>query len=250
MTFKDNFSTQAAEYAKFRPHYPRSLFHFLAGLCQQRKRAWDCGTGNGQSAIALAEFFDEVIATDVSQKQLENAQGHARVQYRLSSAEQSGLPGKSFDLITVAQALHWFRFDEFWAEVQRTLKPGAVIAVWCYGFLEVDPRIDAILNRYYSDIVGPYWDFERKLVEEGYRPISFPFSELEVPAFAIETEWSLTHLLGYLQSWSATQKFIAMNGRSPVEIIAPELTAAWGDSSRSMPVKWPLSVRVGRAIAI
>jgi SAM-dependent methyltransferase len=245
--FKDNFSTQAAEYAKFRPRYPEALFQFLAGLCEQRKLAWDCGTGNGQCAVALAEFFDQVIATDPSQKQLDNAQPHPQIRYRLAPAEESGLAGNSVDLITVAQALHWFRIDDFWKEVGRTLHPGGVIAVWCYGFLEVDPKIDAVLNRFYSEIVGPYWDFERRLVEEGYRSISFPFTELEPPPFAIETSWPLPHLLGYLRSWSATQRFIAVNRRDPTEIIAPELGAAWGDSSRVRRVKWPLSVRVGQS---
>ena len=247
MTFKDNFSTQASDYAKFRPRYPEPLFQFLAGLCRQRKRAWDCGTGNGQCAMALAQFFDEVIATDPSQKQLDNVELHSRVQYRIGSAEQSGLETSSIDLITVAQALHWFRIEDFWNEVRRVLRPAGIIAVWCYGFLEVDPKIDTLLNRYYSEIVGPYWDFERKLVEEGYRSISFPFDQLSTPQFAIETTWSLSHLLGYLRSWSATQKFIQVNGRDPAEMIAPELTAAWGDASRLRHVRWPLSVRVGRA---
>ena len=247
MTFKDNFSTQASDYAKFRPRYPEPLFQFLAGLCRQRKRASDCGTGNGQCAVALAQFFDEVIATDPSQKQLDNAEPHPRVQYCVGSGEQSGLETSSIDLITVAQALHWFRIEDFWNEVRRVLRPAGIIAVWCYGFLEVDPKIDTLLNRYYSEIVGPYWDFERKLVEEGYRSISFPFDQLSSPQFAIETTWSLSHLLGYLRSWSATQNFIKANNRDPTEIITDELAAAWGDASRLRPVKWPLSLRVGRA---
>jgi len=245
-TFKDNFSIQAADYAKFRPHYPPGLFRYLTDLCPERERAWDCGTGNGQCAVALAEFFNEVIATDASQKQLDNAKLHPRVQYRLAPAEQSGLDADSLDLITVAQALHWFRIEDFWNEVRRTLHPGGVIAVWCYVFLEVAPTIDALLNRFYSQIVGPYWDFERKLVEEGYRSISFPFAEIEEPAFAIETSWSMIHLLGYLRSWSATQKFMAVNNSDPTEIIAAELAAAWGDPSELRRVRWPLSVLVGR----
>ena len=245
-TFKDNFSTQAADYAKFRPHYPKALFRYLTELCQHRQKAWDCATGNGQCAVALAEFFDQVIATDASQKQLENAKLHSRVQYCLAPAEESGLDADSLDLITVAQALHWFRIDDFWNEVRRTLHSGGVIAVWCYAFLEVAPTIDALLNRFYSEIVGPYWDLERKLVEDGYSSISFPFAEIETPPFAIETSWSLSHLLGYLRSWSATQKFMAVNGRDPTELIAAQLAAAWGDRSQMRPVKWPLSVRVGR----
>jgi SAM-dependent methyltransferase len=245
-TFRDNFSKQAAEYAKFRPHYPEALFRYLADLCKQRNNAWDCGTGNGQCAIALADFFDQVIATDASQKQLDNATPHPRVQYRLGSAEESGLKANSVDLITVAQALHWFRIGEFWNEVRRALRSGGLIAVWCYGFLELDPKVDALLHQFYSEIVGPYWDFERKLVEEGYRSISFPFAEIEAPPFAIETSWSLNQLLGYLRSWSATQKFMEVKGRDPIELIMPELASAWDDASQVRAVKWPLSMRVGR----
>ena len=248
MTFKDNFSVQAATYAKFRPHYPETLFRYLADLCNQRKKAWDCGTGNGQCAVALAEFFDQIIATDASQKQLDNATPHPRVRYRLAPAEESGLEPDSVELITVAQALHWFRIDAFWDEVRRTLHPGGVIAVWCYAFLEVAPKVDVLLQRFYADIVGPYWDFERKLVEEGYRSIPFPFAEIEAPPFAIETSWSLNHLLGYLRSWSASQKFMSINGRDPTELIMAQLAAAWGDPSSVRPIKWPLGVRVGRNI--
>jgi SAM-dependent methyltransferase len=247
--FKDNFSKQAAEYAKFRPQYPEALFHYLANLCDQRKVAWDCGTGNGQCAVPLAQFFDSVIATDPSEKQLAKAGRHPRIDYRLGSAESSGLAPESVDLITVAQALHWFPIDRFWDEVQRILRPNGVIAVWCYGFLEIAPAIESVLARFYEDIVGDYWDFERKLVEDGYRSISFPFVELKMPPFAIETQWSLPHLTGYLQSWSATQNFIKANGNDPIQLILPELSHLWGDPDSLRDVRWPLHFRVGRTIS-
>ena len=246
-TFKDNFSVQSAAYAKFRPRYPDALFEFVAGLCSQRQLAWDCGTGNGQCAVSLAKFFDAVIATDASEKQLSNAEDHPRVEYRLARAEQSGLTGQSVDLITVAQALHWFKLEQFWPEVRRVLRPHAVIAVWCYAFVEISPEIDAVVNRYYSETVGSYWDFERELVEQGYRTVSFPFAELETPEFAIEASWPLPHLIGYLQSWSATQKFIAANARDPTEAISRELAEVWGNVSAERLLKWPIHLRVGRA---
>jgi SAM-dependent methyltransferase len=168
------------------------------------------------------------------------------VKYQLAAAEASGIEPASIDLITVAQALHWFRLDEFWSEARRVLRPNGFIAVWCYAFLNIDPKIDSIVNHFYSDIVGPYWDFERRLVEDGYRSINFPFPEFQPPPFAIETAFSLPHLLGYLQSWSATQNFIKANGSNPVEIISDELTRAWSDPAIVRTVKWPLSLRVGK----
>jgi len=245
-TFKDNFSVQSAAYAKFRPHYPDELFEFVTGLCSQRQAAWDCGTGNGQCAVSLAKFFDSVVATDASEKQLSNAQRHPRIEYRLAPAERSSLTDQTVDLITVAQALHWFKLDQFWSEACRVLRPNDVIAVWCYAFVEISPEIDPVVNRYYSETVGPYWDFERKLVEDGYRTIPFPFAELKTPEFAIEASWSLPHLVGYLQSWSATQKFIAANNRDPTESVSRELAEIWGNPSQARAVRWPIHLRAGR----
>jgi SAM-dependent methyltransferase len=244
--FKDNFSKQSSAYARFRPKYPDRLFEFLASLCREHELAWDCATGNGQSAVPLARLFDSVVATDASEKQLANAERHPRIEYRVAPAERSGLPSGAADLITVSQAMHWFRIDEFWTEAKRVLRPEGVIAVWCYVFVEITAEIDAVVNRYYSDIVGPYWDFERKLVEDGYQSLDFPFAEVEAPNFAIETSWSLSHLIGYLQSWSASQKFIAANNLDPTELIAADLAAKWGNSPDVRPVRWPLRMRVGR----
>jgi len=245
-SFKDNFSVQAADYAKFRPTYPDSLFEYLVSLSVKCERAWDCGTGNGQCAVSLAKYFASVIATDPSEKQLANAAPNSRIEYRLGSAEASGLTSDSVDLVTVAQALHWFRLDEFWQEVRRVLHPDGIIGVWCYELMNTTPDIDAIIDRFYRQIVGPYWEFERTLVEKGYRTIEFPFHELETPPFEMSTSWSLRHLKGYLQSWSATQKYIMVNDSNPIALIEADLNAAWGDPELMRLIKWPLSVRVGR----
>jgi ubiquinone/menaquinone biosynthesis C-methylase UbiE len=248
LIFKDHFSAQANEYAKFRPPYPDELFQYLAGVCSTREMAWDCATGNGQRAASLARYFDSVIATDASEKQLKNAELNSRVEYRVASAEASGLRAHSIDLVTVAQALHWFEIESFWKEAHRTLKPNGVIAIWCYELLAIPPEIDATLNHFYRDIVGRHWSPERKLVETGYRSLQFPFLEPEKPAFAMEASWSLEDLTGYLRTWSATQKFIEENGADPVKIISPLLQGAWGDWARPRHVTWPLHLRVGRNI--
>src|SRR5215475_11590766 len=126
MGFKDHFSRQAANYAKFRPRYRRELFDYLASIAPGRELAWDCGTGNGQAAVGLASVFDRVIATDASKKQIANAEPHNRVEYHVAPAENSGIPSGTIDLIMVAQALHWFDLDRFYGQAGRVLKPDGI----------------------------------------------------------------------------------------------------------------------------
>jgi SAM-dependent methyltransferase len=245
MNFKDHFSKQAEDYAKFRPRYPREMFEYLGTVAPSLERAWDCGTGSGQAAVQLAEVFNRVIATDASEKQIRNAQPHERVEYRVAPAEQSGLESSSVDLIMVAQALHWFDFSRFYDEVSRVLKNNGVFAASAYKFFHITPEVDELVNkRYYHEIVGPFWPPERVLIEK-FETLPFPFPEIKRPAFEMIAEWNLEHLLGYLRSWSATQRFIAANKRDPLEAIADNLRAAWGDTTRTRRVIWPMTLRVG-----
>lgn len=243
MDFKDHFSRQAAEYAKFRPWYPKELFRWLASVAPGTELAWDCATGNGQAAVELADQFEHVIATDASEKQVANAEPHSRVQYRVAPAEKCGLGSKSADLVTVAQALQWFDLERFYAEVRRVLKPHGVFAAWAYKLATVEQEIDAVVNRYYSNVVGKYWPPERVLVEK-FEELPFAFEQMETPYFEMAAQWTVEHLLGYLRTWSATQRFMAAEQRDPLEKIEIELCAAWGEESRR--VIWPLTVRVGR----
>ena len=244
MAFKDHFSKQAADYAKFRPRYPHEMFEYLGSLAPSRKLAWDCGTGNGQAAVGLATVFDRVIAIDASEKQIASAELHERVDYRVAPAEDSNIDFGTVDLTMVAQALHWFDLDRFYAEAQRVLKPDGVSAVSAYNLLHINPAIDEIVNRYYYEVVGPFWPPERKLVEQ-FADLPFPFHEIDPPEFEMTAQWNLDQLLGYLRTWSATQQFIAANQRDPLEEIADELRAAWGDTKQRRRVIWPLTVRVG-----
>jgi SAM-dependent methyltransferase len=246
---KDHFSGQADQYAAFRPDYPEALFAYLASLCVRRDRAWDCATGNGQAAVALAPYFQSVIATDVSQKQLERARPRENVRYLVAPADHAPLDVGSVDLVTVAQALHWFDLPSFYAEVKRVLRVGGLLAVWCYELHTITPEIDAIISRLYSDIVGPYWPPERRHIEEGYKTLPFPYDELTSPAFQMTHNWDLAHLLDYIDSWSATQRYRADNGQDPRDLIKTELEAAWGDPGESRAVTWPLRIRAGRAEA-
>ncbi len=246
MPFKDHFSQHASEYAKYRPRYPDNLFQYLASLVQEHERAWDCATGNGQAALSLTDYFDKILATDASEKQIKNATRHDKIKYSVSPAEQTEFESNSIDLITVAQALHWFKFDAFNKEVNRILKPDGVLAVWCYNLVSIESRIDSILHDYHYNIVGSYWPPERKLLEEEYVNIPFPFRQLQTPAFEMVTNWNLHDLLGYLNTWSSTQRFMAEHGYNPLIKIENQLTQAWGEIPESKKIlTWPLHLQVG-----
>ena len=246
MSFKELFSKQANDYARFRPTYPEDLFGYLASLTEEHSCAWDCGTGNGQAAIALAHYYDRVIGTDPSADQIAHARPHPKVEYRIAPAEDSAISAERVALIVVAQALHWFDLDKFYAEVQRVAKPsGSIIAVWCYGLMEITPAVDQIISRYYHNVIGKYWEPERQLVEQGYRGIPFPFHEIATPEFLMEATWTFNHFLGYLNTWSATQAAIRSEGVNPLGAIRTELCEAWGHVEMERQIRWPLFVRVG-----
>jgi len=247
MSFKDHFSVQAADYAKFRPTYPQELFDYLGDIAPSRHLAWDCGTGNGQAAAGLASVFDRVIATDASGKQILNAQRNERVEYHMAPAENSGIKSGSLDLIMVAQALHWFDLERFYAEARRVLKPDGVLAASAYNLLTIKPAIDEVVNRFYYYVVGPFWPPERDMVER-FADLLFPFQEIDPPKFEMAAHWNLEHLIGYLWSWSSTQRFIAANNRDPLDEIRKDLSAAWGDPNRRRRVVWPLTLRIGSTL--
>jgi SAM-dependent methyltransferase len=245
MSFKDHFSTQAADYATFRPRYPQELFDYLGNIAPSRQLAWDCGTGNGQAAVGLAAVFNRVIATDASEKQIANAEAHPMIEYRVVPAESSGIESETIDLIMVAQALHWFELDRFYTEVCRVLKPNGVLAASAYNLLQVEKRVDDVVNRFYNEVVGPFWPPERGLVEQ-FANLPFPFQEIDTPRFKMTAHWNLDHLLGYLRTWSSTQRFIATKGSDPLQEITGDLRSAWGEPEQTRMVTWPLVVRIGR----
>jgi ubiquinone/menaquinone biosynthesis C-methylase UbiE len=245
-SFQDHFSGVANRYAGFRPHYPAELFDYLAMLVPKTSTVWDCACGNGQATIDLAARFDRVVATDASKEQIAAAALHPQIEYRVAPAEQSGLADKSIGLITVAQALHWFDFDRFYAEVKRVLSPNGVIAVWSYGINLVEgENVNQIVQHFYSETVGPYWPPERKMVEDGYRTVPFPFAEIQPPSFYMEARWTLEQLLGYFSTWSATNRYIKTTDRNPLEPLATELLRVWGDPNQPRQITWPLAVRIG-----
>lgn len=241
---KDVFSEQSGDYVKFRPHYPGELFEYLRSIVPATNLAWDCGTGNGQVAEQLAAFFAKVEATDISRQQLDKARPNPHIRYTLQPAEKTDFADGSFDLVTVAQAIHWFDFDAFYKEVNRTLRPGGILAVIGYGLLHITPEIDTVIRKLYVEIVGKYWDRERKYVDENYLTIPFPYPPVPTPYFAYKETWSREHLTGYLSTWSAVQHYMKEEHRDPVALIAEALQTAWGDTPERE-VHFPILLRIG-----
>jgi SAM-dependent methyltransferase len=245
MAWKDLFSEGAGDYARFRPTYPPALFAWLAEQSPSRLMALDLGTGSGQAALALAEYFDRVIAIDASDEQLINARPHARVEYRRASAEATGVRDNSADLMLAAQSFHWFKQESFFPEVTRVLWPGGLLALSSYQLPVIGPNVDRVISELYSDYLGKYWEPERKLVENGYRTVQVPLPEIDAPVFDMRMSWTLDHLFGYLSTWSPLKKYREQEGHDPIERIARKLTAAWGNQTTRL-VIWPFTTRAFR----
>jgi len=247
----DHFGAVAAQYARSRPTYPASLFDWLADASPGCQLAWDVGTGNGQAAVALAAHFERVLATDLSEAQLAEAPPHPSIAYHAAPAHLSGLPEHSAELVSVAQALHWFDLDAFYREVRRVLRPRGVIAAWTYGILHVEGEaVEACVSHFYRHVVGPYWPAERRHVESGYRELPFPFAPIACPEFEIRRAWTLGELLGYCRSWSAIARCRAATGCDPVVALEAELRPLWGDKEHCLrQVTWPISMLAGRIAA-
>lgn len=240
--FKDLFSIQAKDYAQYRPKYPASLFQFLNSLPLEKKTAWDVGTGNGQAAVELAHVFETVIATDPSEKQIDEAAKRPNIKYLVEKAETPSFSEK-VNLITVAQAFHWFKHDEFANTCLKVSTPDAHLAVWTYGISTVSPPLDQAVDKLYTGLLGPYWEKERKLVETGYRTIQMPFQEIVVPEFELEVEWSLDQYLSYFKTWSALQTYLKKESMADVEKCFQNISKAWGDDEKRI-VRWPLGLRI------
>ncbi len=245
-TFNDNFSKQASIYAQYRPSYPHELYDYLSELTPTHELAWDCGTGNGQSAIHLADFYDLVYASDPSEAQITNAFAHDRVTYKIEKAEESTLKDQSVDLVTIAQAIHWFDYDKFYNEVKRVLKKGGIIAAWAYGIPSINKELDVLIKHFHQKTVGPYWPIETRSIDQEYTTIPFPFREIEPPEFYIRKRFKLEDLLGHLLSWSATQRFMEQVGQNPIDQLRSEVEKIWGNPQMAKDAVWKIYLRVGK----
>jgi len=242
---KNNFSTGSDKYAQYRPTYPDAFFEYLKQALPACSNAWDCATGNGQVAQKLATFFTDVYATDISQSQLDNAVQLPNIHYSLQAAENTSFENDFFDLVIVGQAIHWFDFDAFYAEAKRTAKEGALLVLIGYGNVKITTAIDAVIHHLYEDILGPYWDKERKYIDEAYQTLPFPFEEMDAPTFDNTYQWTLAHLVGYLNTWSAAKHYSNKNGHNPVDLVYKQLQQAWG-TAPTRAVQFPTLLKVGK----
>ncbi|HXT17998.1 MAG TPA: class I SAM-dependent methyltransferase [Gemmatimonadaceae bacterium] len=241
----DHFSEVSAAYAEFRPHYPPTLFEFLASRPAKRVCAWDCGAGSGQATVDLAAWFDRVIATDVSATQIARAPRHPRIEWRVEPAEQTTIDAGSIDLVTVATALHWFDHPRFYAEVRRVAAPGAAIAAWVYTPARMDGEAGVLLRRFARETVGAYWPPERRHVDEAYANVPFPFERVSAPDLVLSEDWTLDQLAGYARTWSSTARYVARHGVDPVIELSAQLATVWGQHERRR-IEWPLVILAGR----
>ena len=242
----DIFSAVSAGYATFRPRYPRQLFEFIAAVAPRRVRAWDCGAGTGQASVDLAEWFNEVIATDVSAEQIAHAPVQPKIMRVVAAAEAPPIRSGTIDVITVAQALHWFDFDRFYEAVRRVASAGAVIAVWTYAAGRMEGDIGEALRRFTFETLAPYWPPQRRHVDAEYRTIPFPFERIAGPALRLEDDWPLARLVGFIRTWSAVASYRGTRANDPVAALEHELAPLWGDAETRRRIVWPMALMIGR----
>lgn len=239
------FSKQSDLYARYRPDYPAELYDFIFSHLQRKETAWDCCTGTGQVAKVLADEFDQVYANDISQQQLDRAPELDNVNYFNVPAEETGFPGSLFDLITVAQAIHWLDFESYFKEVRRTAAPGGLLAVIGYGMIRIDERLDALIDKFYEYTFSEYFTENRQWLDRHYETIPFPFQEISSPEFEQRAKWSLEELEGYVNSWSTVQKFKDEKGTNPADDLIEKVGKLW-DKEEKKTVSFPVFLRLGR----
>lgn len=241
------FSRNSEQYAKSRPQYPEELFSYLNNICSSHDSAWDCATGNGQAAVSCAKYFSQIEATDISPEQIEHAIVHPKVSYSVCAAERTPFQDHSFDLITVATAVHWFDQDRFFREAERVLKPDGVLAIWSYGFLEIDTEIDLMISMELLEPIQRFWASGNQQIMNGYRDLTLPFEEIRnTPSFVLQLEWDLGQLSAYLRTWSAVKRYAAELGTDPVEGLESKLKPIWKESDKVKMMKMPLFFRASR----
>lgn len=242
-TFKDHFSERAAGYASYRPHYPPELASWLASVAPARDAAWDAACGSGQLSTLLGDQFQRVIATDASAAQVEQAAPHPRVDYRVEPAERTSIGDGTMDLVAIAQAAHWLDIGAFYGEVRRVARPASVVALIAYGRTRIEPAVDAVIERFYAGDLDPFWPPERKLIENEYRDLPFPFPRIDAPPLEMRLQWTAEELIGYIRTWSAVRAMEQAHGPAATDRFAGELRDAWGTGPRE--VSWPLTIIAG-----
>lgn len=243
---KDLFSGHAGVYAQNRPTYPDELFDYITSFVARKEAAWDCATGNGQAATRLANYFTTVQATDISEAQLSKAVQKANITYQVAPAESTPFPDDTFDLVTIAQAYHWLNWKLFRDEVLRVARDGAVVAAWTYyTMLSDDASLQRLYTHFYNDIIKPYWDYERRYVDDRYQTVEFDYEPLPSQPFHTELKWTKAQFKGYLESWSGVQRYMETHHTSPLALIEEDLNRIWPEGETKA-VTFPISLLLGR----
>ena len=242
------FGGHAKLYASARPTYPIEIYEYLTSLCNEQNKVWDCATGTGQAALALSQYFKQVFATDISAQQVQAANQAENIEYSIAPAEESGFADESFDLVTVAQALHWFDYASFWPEVDRVLKPNGVFVAWGYDWTKINFDIDLQLNKNLFELLSKYWNPKAKILWGGYEPgnVNFPYDLVQTPTFSIKLNWNFEQLFQYFLSWSATQAYINDNGSEAINNAKQQVEKVWGNPEATKLIHWPVHMLVGK----
>ena len=240
------FDTKPEIYARSRPLYPDSLFEYLSSLCKEHQAAWDGACGNGQASVGLAQYFDVVQATDISKEQISNAIPNPKVKYSVQPSEHTNFLHDQFDLVCIAQALHWFNYDQFWPEVKRILKPGGIFTAWGYSWFSANNEIDDCINEKFLKIIEAWWAPQNKLLWDHYQNIPFPFEPLDSPEINLSVEWDLDQLFAFLHSWSATRQRMEEKGTAFFLEAFDSVKALWGDRGKKRKVDLDFCILVGR----
>ncbi|HEX6828814.1 MAG TPA: SAM-dependent methyltransferase, partial [Burkholderiales bacterium] len=66
------------------------------------------------------------------------------------------------------------------------------------------------------------------------------------PGLSLHADWDLERFLGYLGTWSASQRYRTARGADPLAVIAADMAAAWGSPDLKRRIEWPLHFRIGR----
>ena len=246
MNHHQRFSNRSDLYAQARPRYPKALYPYIAGLCAEHLRAWDVACGSGQAAVDLAAYFDHVQASDVSEEQIAHAHPHPNVHYSVQAAEATNFPRGHFDLVTVAQALHWFDHPRFWREIKRVLKPNGIFSAWGYAWFSVNPAADRAFAENFLAPIRPYWAEQNKLLWDHYRDVPFPFERIATPPFEMAVEWDFAQLFAYIQTWSAAREYIKENGDEFLVRTYERMLPTWGDPQQKKRIAMDFVLLVGR----
>ena len=245
-TFKDHFSAASSAYAKYRPTYPTRLVHYLEEIAPNNSLIWDVGCGTGQLSEQLPLCFKKVIATDASSQQIAKTVANPKINYYCAPAENSKIDDHTVDIVIAAQAAHWFDHPLFFKEVKRVLKPNGIVVLATYNLMCIDEIDNTPIIEFYQNTLKDYWPPERRLVEEAYQSIDFPFQEITAPKMEMNETWSIEAVKGYIKTWSAVKKLEQKEGIEPINKLFDKLSLEWGSKDEKRLITWPLTLRVGQ----